>query len=1631
MGNSVSTTGSTTRTAGPLDSFVAELNSELIYEKCLGATRFLKTARVRTRNGPLVVKVFIKPDPEYSLRNYSRRLTNERKTLADIPNVYTYQAFFETDRAGYLLRQYVASSLYDRISTRPFLSDIEKKWIIFQLLSGMRDARNHNISHGDIKSENVLITSWNWAYLTDFASYKPTFLPLDDPADFSFYFDSSGRRTCYIAPERFYEAGSDISKRKEAIREDETGPGKRDGHVTEPMDVFSLGCVIAELWRDGAPLFTLSQLFRYRAGELSIEAQLVGIDDDGIRALVQHMIVREPDQRPTFETLLQTCRGATLPECFYSFLHNYIGALNEPSVSAPHPFSAGAAPAPVTATPVSKVLPTDADHRIERIWSEFEGTEPYLVPEPHGEDAVHEPSASTSSTSRQPFQAVYPVELNIPDRPSGLRGSITDGQRAAAQDGPALIILSVVCANIRNCVRPSSKLRALDTLLALSSHLTDEAKLDRLVPYVVDLLHDEAASVRAGALRTLVQVLMLITAITPSNSSIFPEYILPNLYYMSKDPDPSVRVMYAQSLDSLAEIAQRALEMAQAVKAHGKFKFNDVQEPDEAKYEISYDTAIHDLQVAVQDQLVALLVDSNSGVKRAVLHNVSFLCIFFGKPKTNDVLLSHMITYLNDRDWLLRHAFFESIVDVAACVGARSLEDYILPLMIQALSDVEESVVAKVLESLTSLCELGLFQKMRMWELMSASVGFLYHPNVWIREGAASFIASAAKHLPQTDVWCILYPSLKHLLKCDIREINEANLLANLKSPLPRRIFDAALSWAMKTPDSPFWSAGATKSKPTSKMDVARDGLAGNRRPESLSKRAAGPRSPDDDTQLARLQQMGMNQIEEGKLLALRDYIVKLSRATASFNSRGRLESESAELTHGNTVLLQKLNIVPQTLFLRPRPAERISARSDVGRAFSDAGRRTPMSRLSRAGSVDQPVGQLTEDLRRRLTQQSSALSISTNRARMEGPPAIASPLSDVHSIRPPSPSDSVTSHDATNLLRNYRHGSTESRKAAPAVASVRTIAIGVMESSAKLRSVDEDSASGRTSPASNAGTVRGDHRGRIPHMQPVFEEDTGQLGHMLEHVYNASSADAMQDFGPRVHDGPPRRRNIQREGFPPREPSGRRTEAMLVSHLNAHSAAINGIAVSPDHLFFVSVSDDKTVKVWDTSRLQRNVTSKPRTSYAQHQSRVTAVCVIEQTHCFASAGEDGSIHVVRVHLTQGSSVPKYSRLSRVREYHCETMGEYVMTMMHYNSEFTSNLVFATNICNVYIQDIRTGHTVLTMENPRHHGPISALCIDKKRSWLVVGTITGVLTVWDLRFGLLLRTWRAGSSLSASSSVAVNRIALHPSKGHGLWIIVALGTGATTVSSFNSEFRPLLEVWDVEKGTLVETFATRDLLESGMPATGPSPLLSVPQDVNLTPAAGIAALVRARSTSQHQPLSGAGGSSNPFRARWQPVAEEATAVPSKDVVGFITGVDFGGQQASARARQDSRSSSKGYLITGSEDKKLRFWDLARIEKSTVLSAPPTDDDRPMFGTLRAGPEGLTTHLETAAPQGGSTSSATKARKSSNVINQHQYTLLKAHQDCITAVACFDVPFKGGIVTGDRSGVLKIFRMDVD
>lgn len=202
------------------------------------------------------------------------------------PNLLPYQMWIKSSAKisrpnsipVFLIRQYFPYNLYDRLSTRPFLSHIEKLWIIYQLMRAIEEAHEEGVVHGDIKPENIMVTSWNWVVLTDFAPYKPVQIPDDDPTDFHYFFDSMSRRRCYVAPERFFKSSGKIRSpdnisNNNNSNNNSSGTGSNpvsistpssvgngllsstENHPIDPpptyltpsMDVFSLGCTMAEV----------------------------------------------------------------------------------------------------------------------------------------------------------------------------------------------------------------------------------------------------------------------------------------------------------------------------------------------------------------------------------------------------------------------------------------------------------------------------------------------------------------------------------------------------------------------------------------------------------------------------------------------------------------------------------------------------------------------------------------------------------------------------------------------------------------------------------------------------------------------------------------------------------------------------------------------------------------------------------------------------------------------------------------------------------------------------------------------------------------------------------------------------------------------------------------------------------------------------------------------------------------------------------------------------------------------------------------------------------------------------------------------------------------------------------------
>ncbi|KAI9750866.1 MAG: hypothetical protein M4579_006272 [Chaenotheca gracillima] len=1572
----------TTLSAGSAGIDVPEL-SDLAYEKSLGTARFMKSIRARHHDGLVVVKVVMKPYPSMKLDQYVREILRERAALVDVPNALGYERILETSSNGYLVRQYLYSSLYDRMSTRPFLEDIEKKWLAFQLLCGLRDCHARNVYHGDIKTENTLVTSWNWLYLADFSSsFKPAYLPEDNPADFSYYFDTSGRRTCYLAPERFLIAG-------------ERAPSL--GKVTWAMDIFSAGCVIAELFVE-APTFSLSQLFKYRKGEYDpVHAHLSKIEDPEVRELVTHMIQVEPESRYSADEYLNFWRRKAFPEYFYSFLHQYMGLITDPSSGR----------APVTAEEENL---GEGDDRIDRIYYDFDKISFFLGYE-------NEKMRDTVGSVDALFgNDIIPVQVDIPNN----QHQVATTGRKPADDG-SLIFLTLVVSSLRSTARATARVRACDILLAFAERIPDEAKLDRVLPYVVTLLNDKADLVKIAAIRTLTQLMSLVNAASPVNAYVFPEYILPRLKQFipskSSKPHTIVRATYASCLATLAITSSRFLDMVQAFRADGSLPTADPEAEDgvttESTYQTLYDVARNDLVDHFETHTKALLTDEDSSVRRAFLGSVSSLCVFFGSSKANDVILSHLNTYLNDKDWMLKCAFFETIVGVATFVGSTSLEEFILPLMVQAMTDPEEFVVEKVLRSIASMAELGLFSRPRTWELIGIVIRFTMHPNIWIREAAASFLSAATKYLSPADNRCIITPLIHPYLKTAPLNFEETTLLSSLKKPLPRAVFEMAMSWAVKVEKGVFWKSA--QNQHTFTLGLSHESIPRSSKGPSNFAMSKIPKNDEDEQWLTRLRNLGMASDDEWKLVALGEYIWR----TAPLKQR---EGASANASDLNSIInLKQLAITPQTIFFDEvrYPLEDVSSPNETASNGNSKAPHTISDALLDASmTIDDPLS------RRKKSHYNSRKARENGQAQVS--PATPSDLQRP-SQNGPSPPSSVadspvgsqgstsraTSAEGRKVLKlphRQTNGSVDAEDTSPNRSTLgvgtpavkadhlrhKASAVSLLNKKDRSKAFAETSTSSENAQGKVEGPFLRGSRAQSPlgaedqksnQMPPIrfrgahtYEGNDPNVLRLLDSLYLENYPTDLMEFGPIVPQIS--RRQRIKKGSGEQTDLSWRPDGTLVAMFGEHTAAINRVVVAPDHCFFVTASDDGTAKVWDTGRLERNVAHRSRQTYKHAAgAKIKALCFIESTHCFVTAATDGTVHVVKVDYAHGAGASKYGKLRQLKEHHLDT-GEHAVWLEHFRGETHSILIVATNKSRIQALDLRTMSVLYTLENPIHHGTPTCFCVDKRHAWLLVGTTHGVLDLWDLRFQVRLKAW------GLPGATPITRLSTYPLKGRGKLVCVAGGCAQGEIT-----------IWDIEKSQCKEVFRPGGAKDS-------------------------------RSTyepwkvDEERPEEMLGR----FATSLEPAASGNV---DRGARAFITGLD---------ALEDGRESKYGFIISGGSDRKIRFWDLNRIETSTIISGLEADEPKPKYVSIQALPSLLINTEKIpqpgpTAPNAGSDtrpSSNTSAKRSggrssrSTVISLQQQLLLKSHLDSILDIALLESPY-GMTISVDRSGIIYVFQ----
>lgn len=1352
------------------------------------------------------------------------------------------------------------------------------------------------------------------------------------------------------------------------------------------MDIFSVGCVIAELFLE-APIFSLSQLFKYRQGEYDPGQSYLGkIQDAHVRELITHMIQVDPNSRMSADDYLTHWKDKVFPTYFYGFLQHYMYSITDPS-SGRKPVTTGAEHL------------GEPDERIEQIYNDYDKIS-HLLSNNAGKEL-----ARTYSSPPKPNAKLFPLYVDIPN----YQHQASSAQNLAIDDGN-LIFLTIIVPCLRGTARASARVRGLELLMAFSERLTDEAKLDRVIPYVAQLLTDKSEQVKIAALRTLTQILAMVQVVSPINAYIFPEYVLPRLEAYLPDSaaatKPLVRMQYALCIGTLATTAARYLDMIQALRAEGSLPTADPETEDDlssSAHRNQFDSDRQNLLEAFEKHTKSLLTDSDASVRRAMLRSVSDLCVFFGSPKANDVVLSHLNTYLNDPDWMLKCAFFEAIVGVAVFVGGASLEGYILPLMVQALTDPEEFVVEKVIRALSSMAELGLFQRSKTWELVDIVARLTMHPNLWVREAAAQFISAASKYLSVADTHSILINLIRPYLKVVPSDFSQIRILESLKKPFTKLLMEMASNWAVQAQKGLFWAPA--RQQQTFTFGSTEDALP------TVSSRELGqkalqkiPKNEEDELWLQKLRNAGMTSEDEFKLVALREFIWRVTH-------RRRSDDLAAAPTKFNDVIaLRDLGINALTVLFDENVRQTVEETRKIERHLDSAGQpRTIRDALLDASTteadelalriphVEDQAGRLArEETGTRRISIASRLKLSSSPSDMRS--GMGSPSSEI-SIRrsslqiprgSPTTQSPVGSLGAGDDMSGLRHRpsalallSKGETKALAETGTTSANAFGKVDGA----HVREASRSRSRQPMSSLATerpTRSPSRIRFRNAHNYTGNDPTVLK-LLDSMLSERFPPGEVEFGPRIQ--PAIRRSPIKHKDAHQSPAGTpwRPEGTRVASFGEHTAAVNRILVSPDQGFFITSSDDGSVKIWDTSRLERNVTRRSRQTYRLGDDvKVTSLVFVEQTHSFVATGSDGSVHVVRVDFYQGNDgSSKFGRPRLLREYQL-SKGDYAVWSEHYNQDNKSVLMLATNTSKIIALDLKVMEELFTLKNPLNHGMPTCFSVDQKAHWLILGTSHGVLDLWDLRFKLRLKAWVCHGASS------IHRLYLVPNRKRTR-LYIAGGTGQGEVI-----------VWDFEKLICKEVYRTGTCKDIGTKSTT---LIDLDEE---------------------KP----GGMLGRFATSLEPTANSAPDRGIRALVVHTQTVD------------DKAESKHTFLLTAGPDWKIRYWDTNRPETSLVVNGLEADEAKPQYSVSQPTPDtSIVTERLSQVPGNNSSverpgirdsrASTSSSRKTpqkssrSGLISLQQQHLLKSHLDNITDVALIEQPY-GMVVSADRSGVVYMF-----
>lgn len=205
---------------------------------------------------------------------------------------------------------------------------------------------------------------------------------------------------------------------------------------------------------------------------------------------------------------------------------------------------------------------------------------------------------------------------------------------------------------------------------------------------------------------------------------------------------------------------------------------------------------------------------------------------------------------------------------------------------------------------------------------------------------------------------------------------------------------------------------------------------------------------------------------------------------------------------------------------------------------------------------------------------------------------------------------------------------------------------------------------------------------------------------------------------------------------------SGWRPRGVLVAHLQEHRSAVNDIAVSADHSFLVSASDDSTVKIWDSRKLEKDISFRSKLTYHLEGSRALCAAMLPGPAQVIVGTSDGLIHMFSVdHISRGlgNVVEKYSGIADITKKDVKEGA--ILNLLNCPVD-NYTIMYSTQNCGIHLWDTRSNSDSWSLKATPEEGYASSLASGHCGNWFVSGSSRGVITLWDLRFLIPVNSWQ-------------------------------------------------------------------------------------------------------------------------------------------------------------------------------------------------------------------------------------------------------------------------------------------------